>query len=367
MLMRFQFLRALAGALVATLAVTAVQAAAPPPTSLRSTIIVPVIPTGWFVGTYSADGRSELGEITPKDQGGAAYIDLIGFSVTPAPAGATLVQVLEGARAGIGGRCPQPSIRDVADPAMPAWGQVVLYCLTPKDGDMVLEVTAMAFQLRDGYLFSTWRARREPFAKATAFIKTRLPSSTPIAAQRDGAWRYDETVLDTVTPGLAASLYAEIAKTEVCNLSAGEICASLRAPKEIEPSTVAMLHIEGTNELTMRQTMTGPDGKPVSEFAKQTLAAVKDYSADKPFTTLQAISLTDHDWSSGAGLAAALAQPLAGARSGGGTLSAVDHGTKADLATRGRMQAYMVMLSRLVWRAGVTPERERLMLTAPTR
>lgn len=365
--MRFQALRAQAGALVTALSVTTAQAAAPPPASLRSTIIVPVIPQGWFVGTYSADGRSELGEITPKDQGGGAYVDLIGFSATPMPPGVTLVQVLEATRGSIGSRCPQPTVRDVADPALSVWGQVVVYCLTPKDGDTVLEVTAMAFQVRDGYMFSTWRARREPFAKTTAFIKARLPSSTPIAAQRDGAWRFDESALDAVTPGLAASLFAEIAKTEVCNLATGDICPSLRAPKEIEPSTIAMLHIEGTNELTMRQTMTGPDGKPVSDFAKQTLAAVKDDSADKPFETLQAISLTDHDWSSGAGLAAALAQPLAGARSGGGTLSAVDHGAKADLATRGRMQAYMVMLSRLVWRAGVTPERESLVLTAPAR
>jgi hypothetical protein len=367
MLMRFQVLRALAGALVAALTVTTVQAAAPPPASLRSTIIVPVIPPGWFVGTYSANGRSELGEITPKDQGGAAYIDLIGFSVTPMPPGVTLVQVLEATRGSIGSRCPQPNVRDVADPALPAWGQVVVYCLTPKDGDTVLEVTAMAFQVRDGYLFSTWRARREPFAKTTAFIKARLPSSKPIAAQRDGAWRFDEAVLDEVTPGLAASLFAELAKTEVCNLATGDICPSLRAPKEIDRSTIAMLVIEGSNELTMRQSMTGPDGKPVSDFAKQTLAAVKDDSADKPFTTLQAISLTDHDWSSGAGLSAALTQPLVGARSGGGTLSAVDHGVKADLATRGRMQAYVVMLSRLVWLAGVTPEREQLVLTAPAR
>ncbi|MFZ0266456.1 hypothetical protein [Caulobacter sp.] len=352
---------------MAVLTASAVQAAAPPPVSLRSTIIVPVIPKDWFVGTYSIDGRSELGEITPKDQGGAAYVDLIGFSVTPAPPAATLVQVLEGARAGMGARCPQPAVRDVADPAMPAWGQIFLYCLTPKDGDMVLEVTAMAFQLRDGYLFSTWRARREPFAKTTAFIKARLPSSAPIAGQPDGAWRYDEAALDAVTPGLAASLFAEIAKTEVCNLATGEICPSLRAPPELAKSTVAMLLIDGTNELTMRQTMTGNDGKPVSDFAKQTLAAVKDDSADKPFETLQAISLTDHDWSSGAGMAAALAQPLAGARSGGGTLSAVDHEGKADLATRGRMQAYVVMLSRLIWRFGVTPEREHLVLTAPAR
>jgi hypothetical protein len=367
MLMRFQVLRALAGALIAALTVTTVQAAAPPPVSLRSTIIVPVIPAGWFVGTYSADGRSELGEITPKDQGGGAYVDLIGFSATPMPPGVTLVQALEGARGSIGARCPQPNVRDVADPALPAWGQIVVYCLTPKDGDAVLEVTAMAFQVRDGYLFSTWRARREPFAKATAFIKARLPASKPIAAQRDGAWRFDEATLDDVTPGLAASLFAELAKTEICNLSAGDICPSLRAPPELAKSTIAMLHIDGTGELTMRQTMTGPDGKPVSDFAKRTLAAVKDDAADKPFETLQAISLTDHDWASGAGLGAALAQPMAGARSGGGTLSVVDHGARPDLATRGRMQAYVVMLSRLVWRAGVTPERESLVLTAPAR
>jgi len=365
--MRFQVFRALAGALVAALAVSSAQAAAPPPVSLRSTIIVPVIPQGWFVGTYSADGRSELGEITPKDQGGAAYVDLIGFSVTPVPPGATLAQVMEGVRQSKNARCAEQSKRVVVDPALPGWGQIMVYCLSPKDGDTVLEISAMAFQVRDDYLFSTWRARREPVAKMAAFIKARQASSAPITVQREGAWRFDETGLDKADPGLAASLYGELAKTEICNLSAGEICPSLRAPPEIAAPTIAMLHIDGTNELTMRQTMTGADGKPVSEIAKQTLAAVKDGSADKPFETLQAISLTDHDWSSGAGLAAALAQPLAGARSGGGTLSAVDHGAKADLATRGRMQAYVVMLSRLVWRAGVTPEREHLVLTAPAR
>jgi hypothetical protein len=302
MLMRFQILRALAGALIAALTVTTAQAAAPPPASLRSTIIVPVIPAGWFVGTYSADGRSELGEITPKDQGGEAYVDLIGFNVTPAPPGATLVQVLEGARAGIGGRCPQPSVRDAADPAMPAWGQAVLYCLTPKDGDMVLEVTAMAFQLRDGYLFSTWRARREPFAKATAFIKTRLPSSTPIAAQRDGAWRYDEAVLDTVTPGLAASFFANSPRPRSATCRPATSVAA-RAPGD------RPLHDRDAAYRRHERTDHAPDhdlaGWEAGQRLRQTDPGRGDDSADKPFETLQAISLTDHDWSSGE-LAAAL-------------------------------------------------------------
>jgi hypothetical protein len=272
---------------------------------------------------------------------------------------------MEGVRQSVNARCAQQSRREVTDPALPGWGQVMVYCLSPKDGDTVLEVSAMAFQVRDSYLFSTWRARREPVAKIAAFIKARQASNAPIAVQRDGAWRFDEAALDKVNPGLAASLFGELAKTETCNLSAGEICPSLRAPPEITPPTLAMLSIDGTGELTMRQAMSGPDGKPVSDFARQTLAAAKDGAADKPFATLQAISLTDHDWSSAAGVGAALNQPMVGARSGGGTLSAVDHEAKADLATRGRMQAYVVMLSRLIWRAGVTPEREHLILTAP--
>jgi hypothetical protein len=264
----------------------------------------------------------------------------------------------------VNARCAQQSKREVADPALPGWGQIVVYCLTPKDGDTVLEVTAMAFQVRDGYLFSTWRARREPLAEASTFIKARQSVSAPIAVQRNGAWGFDEAVVEKVTPGLAASLFGELAKTEICNLSAGEICPSLRAPPEVTPPTIAMLVIQGSGELTMRQAMTGPDGKPVSDFARQTLAAAKDGSADKPFETLQAIALTDHDWSSAEGVGAALRQPMVGARSGGGTLSAVDPEGKADLATRGRMQAYVIMLSRLIWRVGVTPEREHLVLTS---
>lgn len=362
--MRFQVLRALAGVLVAALSFATAQAATPPPVSLRSTIIVPVIPKDWSVGTYSIDGVSELGEITPQGQGGGAYVDLIGFSVTPVPPSATLALAMEGVRTSVNARCAQQSKREVTDPALPGWGQIVVYCLTPKDGDTVLEISAMAFQIRDGYLFSTWRARREPVAKAAAFIKARQGSNAPIVIQRNGAWGFDETGLDRVNPGLAASLYGELAKTEICNLSAGEICPSLRAPPEITPPMIAMLVIQGSGELTMRQAMTGPDGKPVSDFARQTLAAVKDGSADKPFETLQAIALTDHDWSSAEGVGAALRQPMIGARSGGGTLSAVDHDGKADLATRGRMQAYVVMLSRLIWRVGVTPEREHLVLTS---
>lgn len=365
--MRLQGLRALVGAFVAALAVTSAQAAAPPPADLRATIIVPVIPQGWFVGTYSMDGRSELGEITPKGQGGEAYIDLIGFSATPLPPSITLAKTLELAHGSVAARCPQSSVREVADPAMPAWSQLFIYCLRPRDDDATLEVTAMTFLVRDGYLFSTWRAHRESLAKATAFIKTRQSVSAQIAARKDGAWRFDEAGLDKLTPGLAASFFGELAKTEMCDLSAGEICPSLRAPPEVTPPTIAMLHIDGVREQTMRQILTGPDGQPLNDFARQTLAAAQDGAADKPFETLQTISLTDHDWSSGPSLAAALARPLIGARSGGGTLSAVDVGAAPDQATRGRMQAYMVMASRLIWRAGVTPERERLMLTASRR
>lgn len=365
MVMRFQGFHILAGALAASLALTVAHAAAPPPANLRSTIIVPVIPKDWFVGTYSIDGVSELGEITPKGQGGDAYVDLIGFSVTPAPPGATVEEALEGSRRSANPRCARQSKQIVSVPAMPGWGQIVIYCLTPKDGDTLLEITAMALQIRDGYLFSTWRARREPVAQAAAFIQARQSAGAPITSQRDGAWDFDQTGLAKVTPGLAASLFGELAKTETCNLSAGQICPSLQAPQEVMAPTIAMLIIDGTRELTMRQAMTGPDGQPVSDFARKTLAAAKDGGADKPFETLQTIALTDHDWSSAAGVGAAMGQPMVGARSGGGTLSAVDQDPKTDLATRGRMQAYVVMLSRLVWRAGVTPEREHLVLTAP--
>ncbi|WP_426029806.1 hypothetical protein [Caulobacter sp. DWP3-1-3b2] len=364
--MQVRVIRALAGALVAALAVTSAQAASPPPASLRSTLIVPVIPKDWFIGTYSIDGVSELGEITPKGQGGGAYIDLIGFSVTPVPAGATLEDAVEGARRATNPRCAQQSKQVIVDSAMPGWGRILFYCLSQTNSDAVLEVNAQAFQIRDGYLFSTWRARRESPAKIAAFVKARQSVGTPVAVQRDATWSFDEKAVALVTPGLSASLFSELAKTEICNLSAGEICASLRAPPEISAPTIAMLHITGTGERTMRQTMTGADGKPVSDFATRTLAAAKDGAADKPFETLQSISLTDHDWSSSEGVGAALRQPLVGAQSGGGTLIAVDHETKADLATRGRMQAYVVMLSRLIWRGGVTPDREQVILTTPT-
>lgn len=344
-----------------------VLAAAPPPAALRAVIIAPPpIPQNWVVSAYSHNGIQEMAELTPPGQTGPNYVDLIGFSVTPIPAEATLSDVLDSARGSMNVRCPQPALREVPAPTMPAgWGQLLTYCLTPIEGGVNLEANAMAFLVRDGFMFTVWRAHREAAGRFPDFLNARLRRKEAIAVADGGAWRYDEAALDRISAPLAASLYADIVKTEVCDLAVGEICPSLRKSVGLDASTIAFLKIEGSRERTMRQSLTGPDGAPVSDLAGKTLAAMKPKDADKPFETLQSLTLLDHDWSSGDGLKAALVQPMVGARSGGASLLAIDREPKADLATRGRMQAYVVMLSRILWLTGVAPQRETLVLTPP--
>ena len=358
----------LAGLFAAAFAWSAgsVQAAAPPPTALRAVVIVPPVPQTWVVSAYNNSGIQEMGELTPAGQTGPNYIDLIGFSVTPMPPQVTLQDVLTAARGSLSTRCPQPALREVATPTMPTgWGELLTYCLTPDAAGVRLEANAMAFQVRDGFMFTVWRAHRESAAHFPDFLKTRLGRKDALTVADGGGWRYDDAALDRVSGALAASLYADVAKTEICDLAVGEICPSLRRADGPDSDTIAFLKIEGTRERTMRQSLTDAQSGPAGDLARQTLAALKPKDADKPFETLQALSLLDHDWSSGDGIKAALVQPIVGARSGGATLVAVDREPKADLATRGRMQAYVVMLSRILWAAGVTPQRETLVLTPP--
>jgi hypothetical protein len=197
-----------------------------------------------------------------------------------------------------------------------------------------------------------------------AVLKTRTGLEVDLVQPSAKGGKLDEKAIDRITPALLQSLAPELARVELCDLSSGEICDSYR-PKVTAPSSlIALFDIRGTGELSAIQAANlAAGGDPNSFYADLARKLAADPGSAERARLVQSITLDNHDWSDPASMQAALKNPMLGARAAGGTVTALDLDPPADPALRARMQAYVILLSRLAWKLGIAPERETLILT----
>lgn len=358
--------------LASALAVGSAFAGAPPPIDFPTDTIVPHIPPGWKNSTLNGGaGYAELGEFTPNGQPTDDFTDLVGFTRNPIPPGLAVrpdVDFGGAIKASLDAKCSAVILREMKPVgAQSGWQFYQSFCVL-KSGSSTgrVDLTFTAVRLRPTTRFTVWRAWRGTPVELRRFVAQTGKIHADLVVSKQGALAFDEKAVDRAAPAILRAWSDTFTKVELCDLAAGEICPSLRASALPLPTgVVAALTIKGSNELTARQALELQAKFPGApgEFAQKTLeklTALGGAYANIKF--VQGISLSDHDWANPRSIVAAILTPALGARANGGALVAIDRPPIADPATRARMKAYVILASHVLWKLGIAPDRESIVL-----
>jgi hypothetical protein len=202
---------------------------APPKLSERTEALFVTPPSGWVVSVWRG-GTVELGEFTPAGQTGAAYVDLLGYSVVPRIAGTndteTEMRTLERRQDG----CRVLLSRD--HDGLEAWYDSEYLCIGREGAAApdTVEIEFASTRLGKQSVFRVWRSWRGSPKALEAMLKERFGLDLAPVKGEGAEAAADEAALDEAFAALGAPFFADIRRSEACDLSAPEHCAGLHTP-----------------------------------------------------------------------------------------------------------------------------------------
>lgn len=267
----------------------------------RTEVISVTPPDGWVLSVWQG-GTIELGEFTPPGQTGAAYVDLLGYSVLPRheilPSSTPGLEAYE--REAAGG-CATSHFQPLG--LIDGWFHLVRLCVgRPGAAPDVAELEYAATTVTDQGVYRVWRSHRAP---ASDFG---LPVS-PSQAQ-----------FDSLADSWASRMRPDLERREVCNLAAVDTCRAFRDPlaPELSPylerlgPQLVVIGFSGHQTLTRQQFL--------SHFG----VAEDDGS---PNRVIAAILPQEYDWSNRDQITGLLTTLAYGQAADGALLAVSDEGS----------------------------------------
>lgn len=304
-------------------------------------------PEGWVVSAWGG-GTVELAEFSPPGQVGDAYVDLLGFSLVPRLAGTNdsedEMRAFERKKEG----CRAIMVRDHEGAA--GWYDSEYLCLGREGAKPdAVEIEFASTRLGKQSVMRIWRSWRGSPAELSRMLKDRLGLDLkPVRGEGDKA-AADDKDLGAAYDALAPSFFADIGRSEVCDLAAPATCAGLHAPvpADLENTRPKEPFVAG---------FVAPGQHRLSREDFRTTFKLTNPDDGTPNRVIPRLLPTDPAWTDPNIFAKAVLAVSLGQAADGGAMYLVDREGKLDAAGRTAGLARLLAASRQLWQPGRAPD-----------